>query len=336
VTPFRERNPVPIGAAGLTALVLLVVAAFNVEGLPLVGGGEVYRAAFSEAAGLRTDDEVRLAGVKVGTVEEVGLAGDHVRVSFRLEDDSVRLGERTRASIRIKTVLGRKYLALESVGSGELDPERGIPERRTDSPYDVVQAFGDLSTTVGSIDTDKLAGAFDTLSQTFENSPEEVQASIRGLSRLSRTVAKRDEQLHDLLEHANGVSEVLAQRNQQLTTLVRDGDRLLREVHRRREVIHRLLVQTSALSQQLTALVRENEEQVQPALQRLDSVVDVLQENQRNLDRSIEMLAPFVRGFSNVLGNGRWFDTYIQNLVPLPGTVQPPSQNPDVIPESSR
>ncbi|MGH8870345.1 MAG: MCE family protein [Actinomycetes bacterium] len=330
--PFRERNPVPIGAAGLTTLALLVAAAFNVEKIPLIGGGETYHAAFSEAAGLREDDEVRVAGVKVGAVDAVELAGDHVRVSFRVEDDEVHVGERTRASIRIKTVLGRKYVALEPVGERELEPGSQIPRSRTDSPYDVVQAFGDLSTTVGAIDTAQLADAFDTLSQTFENSPEEVRASIRGLSRLSRTVASRDEQLRTLLAHANDVTGVLADRNEQLTRLIRDGDLLLQEVRRRREVIHQLLVSTSALSQQLTALVRENEAQITPALERLGAVVDVLQANQRNLDRSIRMLAPFVRGFSNVLGNGRWFDTYVQNLVPVPGTVQPPTKNPSLTP----
>jgi phospholipid/cholesterol/gamma-HCH transport system substrate-binding protein len=48
-------------------------------------------------------------------------------------------------------------------------------------------------------------------------------------------------------------------------------------------------------------------------------VLATLEANQANLDRSIRLLAPFVRVFANTTGNGRWFDTYIQNLVPVPG-----------------
>ena len=63
---FRERNPVVIGAVGLLTIALLMVAAFNVRDLPLIGDGDEYSAAFSEAGGLKSGDEVRIAGVKVG------------------------------------------------------------------------------------------------------------------------------------------------------------------------------------------------------------------------------------------------------------------------------
>ena len=43
----------------------------------------------------------------------------------------------------------------------------------------------------------------------------------------------------------------------------------------------------------------------------------MLRANQANLDKSIELMAPFVRVFANTLGNGRWFDTYVENLVPV-------------------
>ncbi|MHB1800400.1 MAG: ABC transporter substrate-binding protein, partial [Actinomycetes bacterium] len=56
----------------------------------------------------------------------------------------------------------------------------------------------------------------------------------------------------------------------------------------------------------------------------LEQVVAVLQANQGNLDRSIAALAPFVRVYADTLGNGRWFDTYVQNLVPVPGAPTTP------------
>ena len=313
-TPFRERNPMVIRAIDLNVIAAMLLLAFNIDSLPLLAG-KSYSAALSEAGGLKSGDDVRIAGVKVGKITAVGLDGDHVKVDFQV-GRSTDLGRRTSATVRIKTILGQKFLALEPAGSGEL---REIPLSRTTPAYDVVEAFSDLATTTGSIDTQQLATALDTVATTFKDSPEDVRAAVDGLGRLSRTIASRDQQIRQLLEHANGVTGVLAARNKELVSLLSDGDLLLQELRTRREDIHTLLVSTVTLSQQLTGLVRDNREAIRPALANLKNVLATLQANQDNLDRSIKLLAPFVRVFANTTGNGRWFDTYIQNLVPVPG-----------------
>ncbi|OEJ63522.1 ABC transporter substrate-binding protein [Streptomyces agglomeratus] len=318
--PFRERNPVVIGAVGLTTIALLIATAFRVQDLPLIGSGETYSAAFSEAGGLKPGDEVRIAGVKVGKVDDVGLDDGHVKVTFRVKGDP-EFGTRTGASIRVKTILGAKYLALEPKGSGLLEPGSEIPLSRTVAAYDVVEAFSDLTTTTEKIDKKQLATALDTLSATFEDAPDEVKASIEGLSKISRTVSSRDQALRELLDHANGVTGVLAKRKGEFSKLVKDGDKLFEEIHRRREVIHALLKSSVALSMQLSGLVQDNREAIGPALTRLNTVVRMLERNQASLDRSVRLLAPYTRVFTNTLGNGRWFDSYIENLVvPTPVT----------------
>jgi phospholipid/cholesterol/gamma-HCH transport system substrate-binding protein len=313
--PFRERNPVVIGAIGLTVIIALVIAAFRAEDLPIIGGGDSYSAAFREAGGLQEDNEVRIAGVKVGKVTGIDLDGGHVRIDFRV-DHGTELGSRTGATIRLKTVLGQKFLALAPAGTGKLDGE--IPLSRTASPYDVIDAVSGLSQTLDKIDTKQLATAFDTLAATFADTPEEVQGSLRGLSRLSKTIASRDEQVRTLLERARGVTRVLAERDAEFQKLLADGNLLLQEVTARKDAIHRLLVSTADLADQLSKLVQENKAQLKPALDNLRQVVAVLQRNQNQLAASIQALAPFVQAFANTLGNGRWFDTYVEGLLPPP------------------
>ena len=318
--PYRERNPVVVGAIGLGLIAAMLLLAFRIDDLPLLVG-QRHSAALSEAGGLKPGDDVRVAGVKVGEVTDVELDGDHVRVDFRVERGT-ELGARTAASVRIKTILGQKLLMLEPAGPGELDEE--IPLERTVSAYDVVEAFSDLATTTEDIDTGQLADALDTIATTFRDSPDEVRAAVDGLGRLSRTIASRDARLKELLEHAAGVTDVLSERNRELVMLLADGDLLLRELRARRDDIHTLLVTTVTLSDQLTGLVRENREAIGPSLANLESVLTTLRANQESLDRSIELLAPFVRVFANTTGNGRWFDTYVQNLVPVPGGLGDP------------
>src|SRR5512144_3398835 len=101
--PFRERNPVIIGAVSLAVIAAFVLAAFKAEDLPLIGGGDTYYAAFSEAGGLKANDEVRVAGVWVGKVQSVDLDGDHVKVTFRVDTTS-EFGDETHAAIKVKTL----------------------------------------------------------------------------------------------------------------------------------------------------------------------------------------------------------------------------------------
>ncbi|GAA1819509.1 MCE family protein [Planosporangium flavigriseum] len=317
--PFRERNPVIIGAVGIAVLAAMVLGAFRVADLPLIGGGIEYKAAFRDASGLVSGNEVRIAGVKVGKVDTVelarGKAGPYVRVTFRIEDSSVRLGRDTEAMIRIKTVLGQKYLGIAPAGNGKLEPGAQIPLERTASPFDVVQAVSGLAGTLDQIDTKQLASAFTVLSQTFADTPASVQASLTGLSRLSQTVSERDEQLRDLLTHARSVTSVLANRDEEFRKLVTDGNLLLDEVSRRRDVIHNLLVTTNDLANQLSALVAENRAQLEPALRQLRQVVDTLQRNRANLEHALQSMGRFVTVFANVTGNGRWFDSYVAGML---------------------
>ena len=312
---FASRNPRTIGAIGLVVIAMLLWAAFNAAKLPIIGGGTPYSAIFSEASGLRPEDEVRIAGVKVGTVTDVTLNGPSahtVKVSFRVKNAFV--GDRTEAIIKIKTVLGRKYLELDSQGARKQDPSQEIPLARTLTPYDVYPAFADLTKTVGAIDTQALGQSLETIAQTFRDTPASVRTTLDGLSRLSRTISSRDQALRTLLARANTVTGVLADRDAEIAKLLTDGNLLLAELNARREAIRTLFLNTSALSLQISGLVSDNAKTLKPALDQLKGVLNILEKNLDNIDRGLALLAPFYRVFANTLGNGRWFDTYIQNL----------------------
>jgi phospholipid/cholesterol/gamma-HCH transport system substrate-binding protein len=314
--PFRERNPVIVGAISLAVIVLLIVAAVRAKDLPLIGGGDTYYATFSEAGGLRSGDEVRLAGVRVGEVDSIELDNGSVKVAFKINTDA-EFGEDTEAQIKVKTILGDMYLALVPRGDGQLAEGATIPVERTQSPYDVVDAFSDLAQTSDDIDTDQLAKSLTTLADLTRNTPEEFQRALQGVSALSETVASRNDQVNSLLKNLKRVSTVLDARDDDIVGLMDDADVLFRSLLQRRQAIHDLLVSTSDLSQQLTGLVRDSRADLKPALDHLESVLGVLTKNEDNLDTSLRLLAPFYRYFANVFGNGPWWDTYISNLPPV-------------------
>lgn len=328
--PLRERNPIAVALVGIVVLLVLGLLAYRADRLPVIGGGTAYSAYFSEAAGLKDGQEVRVAGVKVGKVTAVTLDGNKVKVAFRVKDTWV--GDATRASIMIKTLLGSKYLQLDPLGARKQDPDRPIPLDRTVAPYDVTTAFEDLGRTFDRMDTAKLAASLETISTTFEDTPASVRVALKGLSSLSNTIASRDAELAQLLAGTKKLSGTLAAQNDQFQTLFKDGNLLLAELRKRREAIHALLVGTQRLAKELIGLVNDNRWKLMPVLSSLDEVTGVLQRNQKNLDRALETAAPYIRVVGNSMGSGRWVDGYLCGTVPKEylenGRWKPP--NPDV------
>jgi phospholipid/cholesterol/gamma-HCH transport system substrate-binding protein len=210
------------------------------------------------------------------------------------------------------------FIALQPAGSGQMDEGAEIPVERTSSPYDVIEAFAGLAETSEQIDTDQLANSLTTLADLTRNTPDEFRSALDGVSRLSANVAEKDEQINQLLGNLEKVSKVLDARDEDIIALMKDSDVLFRSLVARRDAVHRLLVSTAKLSSELTALVQQSREDLKPALDHLESVVGVLNKNEDNIDNSIRLMAPFYRVFANTLGTGPWFDTYIQNLPPVP------------------
>ncbi|WP_067816000.1 MCE family protein [Nocardia inohanensis] len=309
-----KRSPAFMGGIGLLMVVLVTVSAFSLDKLPIIGAGTKYTAEFSEAAGLKKGNEVRIAGVKVGTVQDVSLDGDKVLVGFRTQD--AWIGDETTASIQIKTLLGQKYLALDPKGAHAANPSKAIPLSRTVSPYDVVDAFSDAARNVEETDTDQLAQSFKVLSQAFSGTPQELRGSIDGVARLSESLAKRDDQLKQLFAATKKTSKVLADRNAEFERLLANGGQLLAELNVRQSAISQLLTGAKTIAAELSALVADNEEQIGPALTNLRKTIEILNDHQADISKTLTLAAPFYGLYANVLGTGRWFDAVITNLIP--------------------
>ncbi|MCI2418055.1 MCE family protein [Saccharopolyspora sp. K220] len=310
--PLRERNQAVVGVLAVVLITLVTLGAFFAKDLPVIGSGRTFQAYFTESAGLAAGNDVQVAGIKSGEVTDVELDGNRVLVTFRV--DGVRVGERSRASIEIKTLLGEKYLALRPEGADEL--AEPIPVERTTAPFDIPDALDQLTRTADRIDTQQLAESFRVLSETFRGAPQHLGQAMDGLSQLSRTIASRDQQLAALLQNASGVSKIVADRDAQVQRLISDGNLLLAELQSRREAISALLAGTQRLSDELRGLVADNQQQLQPTLDQLNQLTEMLQRNQDDLARTIAAMAPYVRGFNNTVGNGRWFDGYLCGLFP--------------------
>ncbi|HTU75009.1 MAG TPA: MCE family protein [Trebonia sp.] len=320
----QPRRPVLIAIIGLLVIAAISWIAFNANDLPFASRGTSYTAYFTETAGLQPGNTVRVAGVTVGTVSSVSLDGSRVKVSFSVKNAWV--GDDSTVAIGIVTILGEKDLTVDPLGPSAQDPSSPIPASRTTSPYDVSQALQEVGTVFQQVDTTSVAKALEEISATFANTPPAVHQALTGLAGLSQAIASQDSQIATLLQGTRQLSGTVASEDSEFTALINDGNLLLAQLRQQQQAIGSLLTGTQALSTQLEALVKDDDATLGPMLAKLDKVTTVLEQNQANIQKALQLAGPYTRLTGNLIGTGPWFDTYLCGLVPQSyGGTQPAS-----------
>ena len=318
---YRGTHLVRAGFIAVILMALVIAIGLQPERLANWASTIRYQAVFAEAGGLAAGADVKIAGVKVGTVSAVSLSHGDALVDFAVES-GVSLGAQSTAHIRTGTLLGERVLTLESFGGATMGPREVIPLSRTSSPYSLTEAVSDLTANTADTDLGSLNQSLDTLSDTIDQIAPQLGPTFDGLTRLSSSINGRNERVGELLQHAGDVTEILAQRSQQVNTLLLNGNDLLGVLVQRRQVIVGLLNDTSALAQQLSGLVADNEKELAPTLEKLNSVTAMLEENRDNIAKALPGLAKYQVTVGETVANGPGYNALVANL-DLAQTLQP-------------
>ena len=319
--PFRERNPVPIGAVGL--LVVAPAARPRVQhatSLPLIGGGDRYRAAFTEAGGLR---ERRRRPHRRRQGRQGRRASSSTATTcastFRVTDAGRLRRRDRRAHPDQDAARARSTSSLEPRGGGQLkegsaDPARAhrlvLRRRQRVHRPRRPRPSGSTPTSWPSRST--------TLATEFKDTPPDVRAALDGLSRLSQhhRLARRPS-CASCSPRPTASPAPLAERNKAVeSSSSRTPTCCSSSSTSAARRSTPLFTNTSALAQQVTGLVARQPRRAGAGPRRSCTKVLAVLREARGGPRATpsRRWRPFTRLFANMLGNGRWFDTYIQNL----------------------
>jgi phospholipid/cholesterol/gamma-HCH transport system substrate-binding protein len=319
---FREKNLLVVAIVGIVAVLVVLFGSFQVAALPIIAGSS-YEAEFVDGGGLKSGDEVDVAGTKVGKITDVSIDGANAQVTFTAKD--VTLGQSTTAIIETQTLLGERRLKIVPSGPGEMAAGDTIPLQRTQAPYSVTQAIEDLTSKTSQIDNQSVSKALDTFSDTFKNTPNDIEPAFVGLSRLSQTVSSRDTELQALLARAESVTGLLKDHTAQVTDIIQQGNLLLGELEQRRQVIHELLVETTQAADQASGFINEQNGILKPALDQLNQAMVLLHKNEGNTVAALQRISSFITGLGEGLSTTPQFSG-VGDLGAVPGTVFSPVQ----------
>jgi phospholipid/cholesterol/gamma-HCH transport system substrate-binding protein len=312
---YRGKQLIRVGSIGAVLIILVIAIGLNFERLTAMATSARYRALFTEAGGLTPGNTVLVSGMKVGTVSDVSLENGKALVTFTA-DAKTTLRSETTAHIRTGTLLGQRVLTLESAGSGRMHSSDVIPVSRTSSPYSLTEATNDLTTNVAGTDTQALNRSLDALSDTIDQIAPQLGPSFEGLSRMSQALNERNQSLSELLRSATDMTGVLSKRSEQINSLILNANDLLSVLVTQRQAIVELLANVSAVARAVSGVVHDNEPELEPTLQKLNSVTAMLEKNRDNIAKALPGLAKAEGTLGEALSSGFFYQGFIANLPP--------------------
>ena len=310
---LQTSNRVRDGLMGIVITLLVVGVGQSFASVPMLFGQPTYYAQFKDSGGINTGDKVRIAGVDVGTVQSLAIDGDRIVVGFSLGGNQI--GTESRLAIRTDTILGKKNIEIEPRGAELLRPSGVLPVGQSTTPYQIYDAFFDVTKAASGWDVDTVKRSLNVLSETIDQTYPHLSAALDGVARFSDTIGKRDEQITHLLAKANKVAGVLGNRGEQINNLLVNAKTLLAAFNERSRAIDTLLGNVSAVSTQVQGFINDNPN-LNHVLEQLRTITDILNKHKFGLAESVINLSKFTGSLAEAVGSAPYFKVLIANLLP--------------------
>jgi phospholipid/cholesterol/gamma-HCH transport system substrate-binding protein len=315
VKNFRERSPVVVGIISIIVLAALVTFAFYIDRIPALKQAYDIKAEFADAAGLSAENQVRVAGIKVGTVSDIQLAGDHVDVTMEIENH-IQIPKDAFAEIKLATLLGTKFIDIEAKGGGPFMEEGDlIPRERTAVPYEIYQASNQGTNVLEDLDGPALNKMLVELTDLTRVVKEEVGTALSGLNELGAGLNAKEKELRSLLEGADELTGTLSDEGDNIVRLIDASNEVLESLASKREQVQSLLEVTKQMAANLSDLIRDNRGRLDSILADLHKALIVLERNVKHVDMAMEYAGPSSRYFGSIWTQGRWGDIYSCALI---------------------
>ncbi len=287
---------VKFAAFAVVSLALLLILV-NTMSNGLGSDSRNFEAVFADVSGLRPGDDVKVAGVRVGRVQDIEVDGEFARVSFELSDEQPLL-DTTQLVMRYQNLLGQRYLALVQDGKrgDELDGGATVPVERTNPGFDLTEllnGFRPLFEVLEPADVNKLATS---MVKVLQGEGGTVEVLLQQTTELTNFVADRDEVYTDVLTNLTPVLENLAGQGDQFTSTVQELRALMTGLARDRRAIGSSIDGVSRLVGSTSELLQDVREPAIASIREFVKVADMVARTRKDLNAAIEKFGVIFEG----------------------------------------
>ncbi|GAB3789574.1 MCE family protein [Nocardioides ungokensis] len=318
-------------ASDLTKLLIFIVVTTLATSVLVItignitfGGSKEYKAEFVDATGVVKGDDVRIAGVKVGTVKDIQIVDrDRAMVTFSVQDET-SLSKATHVAIRYRNLVGQRYLSLsQEIGnSARLAEGATIPVSQTSPALDLTVLFNGFKPLFQALSPSDINKLSYEIIQVFQGEGGTLEGLLSHTASVTSTLADRDKVIGSLIDNLNQVLDHIGDRDDQLSSLIKTFRTFVGGLKNDRQAILGSLDQISQLSVQTAGLVSGIRTPFVDDIKQLRSVAGTLDRNKSELDRALQVLPIKLNKVGRTAIYGSWFNFYLchfQGRVRLPG-----------------
>ncbi|RJO76948.1 MCE family protein [Nocardia panacis] len=302
---FNSNRHFWVGILGAALVLVLVLIS---SAYKLIGVGQQHvDAEFVQAAGIKVGDKVNVAGIMVGQVAAAKLEGSHVLLTLNVNSE-VRFGADAKASIKMATLLGARFVDVEPGDGSGLKGNR-IPLSNTTVPYNLADVVQEGTPKFAQLDTKKLAESLNLINKQMGDSPALVAQALDSVGALAKVIDNRKAQVDGLLKDLDRVTKILGDNRNSVLLVITQGEAIANRVMQRQTLLRELLDNIARLSRELQQIGDQNGGQFGPTIDQLNTMAEGLQKNKDNLDRLLSIMPPTVRYLSNAYGGNGPYGT---------------------------
>lgn len=325
-------------------IVFLIVTAFAtyVLGATIAntayGSTNTYKAMFTDVAGLTRGDDVRVAGVRVGTVKTIKIVKQNfAQVSFTVVK-SRPLPKTTEVRIRYRNLVGQRYLDVQQ-GAGDpndvLKNDGTIPVSQTFNALDLTALFNGFQPLFEGLDADQINQLSTEIVQTLQGEGGSIEALLQTLASLTTTLADKDQVIGDVVDNLASVLTAVGDRDNKLSDLITQLQGFISGLAADRNTIGNAIDGINNLATSTAGLLTQIRAPLAKDITDLTALTGLLNKNSATVQRFLSLLPPTVGALVRTGSYGSWFNFYLCSITAdlhigdkkLPVPVQQPSKN---------
>ncbi len=315
----------------IMATYLLAVTIANKSG----GATTPYKAVFTDVTSLNVGDDVRIAGVRVGSITGLKIINhDQAQVSFDVSK-SRTLPVSSIAKIRYRNLIGQRFLEIDD-GAGDpndlLKAHGTIPVAQTQNALDLTALFGGFQPLFQGLNPTEINELSLSVIQTLQGEGGTIELLLQQVGDVTNALADKDQVIGELIDNLNSLLTTVAQRSSELGDLVDQLQRFVSGLSADRTTIGNSIDNINSLAESTTNLLIQARPPLQQDVTALTNLAANLNKNSGDLASAIQT-TPLVAGeLTRTASYGSWFNFYLCQItaatgitLPVVGTVLNPS-----------
>ncbi|WP_419197201.1 MCE family protein [Mycolicibacterium austroafricanum] len=287
---MRDKTLVNVGV--FTVVMLLVAAMLVVVfGEFRFASEGKYHATFADASRLKAGQDVRIAGVPVGTVEGLTLNPDNtVDVAFTV-NDRYQLYTSTKAVVRYENLVGDRYLEITS-GPGDLVKlPAGGTITNTEPALDLDALLGGLKPVLKGLDGAKINEISNAVIELLQGEGGALSAMLSNTSAFTQNLAARDQLIGDVINNLNTVLGTVDEKGAEFDASVDQLQKLITGLAEGRDPIAGAIGPLATAENDLTDMLEASRRPVQGVIENVRPFAQRMDERKADVNKVIEPLA---------------------------------------------